>query len=71
MPYSYNVNYGNLTCYQHIGQHSEASYKYYSENTISAKENEYKELLEELENIGYNCKISKRINYSKLTKTWK
>lgn len=66
------VNYGKILSYMHIGQHSEASLEYYWE-TVKATEEEYKPLLEELENIVYNddiLTVKKRLNYDKLSDVW-
>lgn len=66
------VNYGKILSYTHIGQHSEASLEYYWE-TVKATEEEYKPLLEELENIVYNddiLTVKKRLNYDKLSDVW-
>ena len=50
-----------LTCYVKIGQHGDASYDYYINDTVPAKKSEYLELLEELKQIGYpDIKIYKR-----------
>jgi len=58
-----SANIGNIVCYVHIGQHSEASYDYYRE-CKKANEEEYKALYNELSNIvGYNLKIVNRVNY--------
>lgn len=66
------VNYGNILCYMHIGQHSEASLQYYWD-TVKTTEEECKPLLEELENIVYNgdiLTVKKRLNYDKLSNAW-
>lgn len=65
------VNYGNILCYMHIGQHSEASLQYYWD-TVKATEEEYKPLLEELKNIIYDdiLTVKKRLNYDKLSDAW-
>ena len=66
------VNYGNILCYMHIGQHSEATLQYYWD-TVKATEEEYRPLLEELENIVYNddiLTVKKRLNYDKLSDAW-
>jgi hypothetical protein len=52
---------GNCQSYQHIGQHGAASYDLVS-NTKLATANEYGDLKKELEDIGYNLEIKKRIN---------
>lgn len=66
------VNYGHILSYMHIGQHSEATLQYYWD-TVKATEEEYKPLLEELENIVYNddiLTVKKRLNYDKLSDAW-
>lgn len=50
-------NYGMIACYQHIGQHSEASIGYYMD-TVQAQEKEYMPLLEELTGIYNDCRIT-------------
>lgn len=54
-------NKGACMSYQHIGQHGAASYDLVNAYTIPALEREYTELKKELESIGYNLKIQKRI----------
>ena len=49
-----------ITCYAHMGQHSEASLDYYTEGRLATPE-EYKDLYQELTNIGYNLRVIKRI----------
>jgi len=46
-------------CYQHIGQHGSASI-FIERYTKPSKPEEYAELMQELEGIGYNLKIYKR-----------
>ena len=55
-----DVNRGNYMCYQHIGQHSECD-ALIANWTKPASEDEYKNLKTELESIGYNLKVYKRI----------
>lgn len=65
------VNYGNILCYVHVGQHSEASLHYYWD-TVKATEEEYKPLLKELQVI-YNDEtliVKNRLNMDKLRKSW-
>ena len=45
-----------LGCYSHIGQHSTCAPEYY-EKLRPAKLNEYNDLKEELESIGYNLEV--------------
>jgi len=47
---------GNFDCYAHIGQHSNCSVEWTSEQK-KAKPKQYKELLLELESIGYECVV--------------
>lgn len=49
-------NRGNKSCYSHVGQHSICSPDYIR-RCRKATPDEYKELLEELESIGYNLNI--------------
>lgn len=53
--------YGNsmLTGYAHIGQHTAVSKEWIKEDTEPANESEYKDLLNELQSIGYNLKVCK------------
>ena len=62
-------NFGMIDSYMKIGQHGEASVHIIND-TILAKKSEYKELLSELESIGYNLRVIKKINYNDLSKTW-
>lgn len=49
--------------YMHVGQHGAASPEIIR-NTRPAKKKEYKELLKELEQIGYNPTVVKRFTYA-------
>jgi hypothetical protein len=63
--------YGMITCYQHIGQHSEASVMYYWDTT-KALPSEYAELYEELMEIYGDCEliVRQRLSYNDLAKAW-
>ena len=66
------VNYGNIASYMHIGQHSEASYQFYTE-TKKANESEYNSLLNELKRIYDDCilVVKQRLRYDDLVnKAW-
>ena len=52
-----------------LGQHSEASIDIIN-NTKLAKKSEYVDLFKELNSIGYNLQVIKRINYNNLSKMW-
>lgn len=52
---------GACGCYQHVGQHGIADYNYcIHELTLPAKPEEYKDLQEELESLGYKLKIRQK-----------
>jgi chromosome segregation and condensation protein ScpB len=56
---------GDILSYEHIGQHSGADYDDCILQTTPAKENEYNDLKTELESIGYNLKVVKKLNYKR------
>jgi hypothetical protein len=64
----------NIMSYMHIGQHSEASLEYYTNDTQNAKPDEYKSLLSELKRIYEDDKtqltIRTKLNYNDLKKSW-
>ena len=53
---------GHFLSYQHIGQHGATSRDLLQAYTIPARDQEYRELKAELENIGYKLDIKKRAN---------
>lgn len=68
-----SANRENILCYQHIGQHGEASYLFYLD-TEKATEEEYRSLLKELQTIYDDCElvIRQRIYYKDLSeRAWK
>jgi len=54
--------YGNRVkvCYRHIGQHGSCDVDYAIDCDLASKE-EYKDLKEELESIGYNLNVLEKI----------
>ena len=68
MPYEIADRQGNVTCYQHIGQHSAANYWYCIQYSKPANQDEAKDLFNELTQIGYNIKLIKRQNFNKYLK---
>ena len=52
-PYQ-NAGEGYITSYEHIGQHSACSWDYVREDTMSASREEYEDLKNELQGIGYD-----------------
>ena len=69
-PHECSDHKGNVTTYQHIGQHSGANYKYCIGNSRKATDVESKDLLAELKSMGYNVKIVQRQNYDKFLKSY-
>ncbi len=69
MPYDFQTWRGEFTCYAHVGQHSCTCDDYYRE-CKTATEEEYKPLMEELQQIGYTVKVIKRINGAKYRKAY-
>jgi len=64
-PYLIHDMAGNVVCYAHLGQHGGASYNWAIKETKLAKENEYRDLYNELTQIGYNLHIVKKRNYTR------
>lgn len=64
MPYEIADLSGNITSYSHIGQHS-AMAPEYLRDTTTAREDEYRDLLEELVGIGYDLEVRKRVNWGR------
>ena len=56
-----SAHYGNVVCYQHVGQHGEGHLSWVSD-TLPATPAEYGDLLRELVAIGYDdLKVYKRL----------
>lgn len=60
---------GRVTSYQHIGQHSNVDYNHCIQTSRPASEDEYCDLKEELESIGYSINVVKRQNRRKFLKS--
>ena len=65
-PYMISDYNGNITCYSHLGQHSGCDPLYVRETKPTT---DFKDLLCELECIGYDVKIVRRINWDRYNKT--
>lgn len=52
--------YGHIMAYSHIGQHSEVEYNAVILATRPAQEEEYLDIAQELEGLGYRLRILKR-----------
>ena len=61
----------NVLSYQHIGQHSSADYNSCIRYSRPANQFEYNDLKKELESIGYELNIIKRMNYNKFLQATK
>ena len=61
---------GMITCYAHCGQHGSANYGYCVSKGRLATEEEYKELKEELEYLGYDLNIIKKRNRDKYLESY-
>jgi hypothetical protein len=61
-----------VMCYEHIGQHSGCSLDWYRTKTkqVDLTNPKVIELIKELENIGYELNIIKRVNHSKYLKSY-
>tara|TARA_R100001594_G_C3849835_1_gene218165 strand:+ start:190 stop:489 length:300 start_codon:yes stop_codon:yes gene_type:complete len=59
---SYN---GDVTCYAHLEQHSNADYNYIITNSKPINDPKNLNLYKELISIGYDLKTIKRQNYNK------
>lgn len=70
MPHEVSTLNGLVTTYQHVGQHSSAEYRYCIAQSRPATPEEYKDLKEELESIGYDVNVIKKQNYDKYLKSY-
>ena len=61
---------GNVTTYQHVGQHSGADYKYCIQTSRLATENEYNDLKKEMESLGYDINVVTKQNYKLYLKSY-
>lgn len=72
-PYDIVTNSGDINSYERIGQHGAADYQRVISKTTPAPSDEsaYIALVKELEGLGYNLKIVKRLNPKKYLKAYK
>lgn len=63
----------HLACYVHIGQHGGCAWEWVREDTRSASESEYSDLLSELKRIGYDdlCIIRRLPSWEMIIRTFK
>ena len=69
-PHECDNHNGNVTSYQHVGQHSSANYKHCLELSKVATPEQYADLKKELESIGYKVNVVKKQNYEKFLKSY-
>jgi len=63
---------GNVTTYQHVGQHSGADYSHCIRTSRPATKKEYNDLKKEMEiHYGYNLNVINRRNYNKYLQSYK
>ena len=69
---SYFVNNynGDVTCYAHLGQHSDCDYNYVIKNSQPINRPKKLPLYNELKSIGYNLQVIKRRNYDEYLKQY-
>lgn len=65
LPHNAMNSLGDVTSYQHVGQHSGADYNHCIRTSKLATKKEYKDLKKEMEGFGYNFNIVKKRNYKK------
>ena len=61
---------GNVTSYQHVGQHSGADYRGCIATSKPATPEQYADLKAEMESLGYNFNVIKKQNYDKYLKSY-
>lgn len=67
-PYEIESN-TNVLSYAHIGQHSSCNWNI-NQFSKPAKESEYKDLLSELQSIGYNLQVIKKRSHKEYLKAY-
>jgi hypothetical protein len=60
-----DVNFGQISCYEHVGQHGAASLDYYRKGR-PATPREHADLKAELRSMGYKLKVIRRLRYGML-----
>jgi hypothetical protein len=70
LPHQVDTLQGDVTTYQHVGQHSTGDYNICINTSKPATEAEYSDLKAEMESLGYNLKVVKKRNYDKFLKSY-
>jgi len=71
MPYDIADRSGNITTYQHVGQHSAGDYHICLAQSKRATPSQYADLKKDLESAGYKIKVISHRSYSKYLKAYK
>jgi hypothetical protein len=61
---------GNVTSYQHVGQHSSADYNHCINRSKVATPEQYADLKAEMESLGYEITVVKKQNYHKFLRSY-
>ncbi len=64
-PHECNNRFGDVTSYQHVGQHSSADYTHCIKRSKKATKEQYKDLKKEMKGLGYNLNVVSKQNYDK------
>jgi len=70
-PHEVSDEKGHVNSYQHVGQHSSADYNHCINTSKLATAEEYADLKEEMESIGYKINVVKKRNYDKYLRNYK
>lgn len=62
---------GNVTSYQHVGQHSSADYTHCVAKSRKATPEEYSDLKKELEGLGYKLNVVQRRSEKKYLQSYR
>lgn len=71
LPHEVNTYKGDVTCYQHVGQHSSADYNHCIRTSRLATPKECNDLKCEMESLGYNFNVIKKQNHDKYLRSYK
>jgi len=69
-PHEVSNNNGDVTCYQHIGQHSSADYTHCIKQSKIATPTQSLPLYQELISLGYNLEVIRKQNRSLYIKSY-
>lgn len=70
LPHEVSTLKGEVTTYQHVGQHSSGDYQTCLKTSKPATTEESADLKAEMESIGYDVNVVKKQNYRKYLKSY-